>query len=328
MSGPHLGEWEVSSLHGDPRSGRTFAGTCSHVYGTTIRVSDDDAKTWRQIEKGPAYSKESGFALNRIWQIVPGHSSQPGTLYAGVDEAGLFVSRDNGESWNEVSSLSRHPTRPYWMPGNGGLCLHTILVDPNDGRRIWVGISAVGVFRSDDGGESWKMCNNDLPVLFTGSREEEVCRCVHKMVLDPQTPGTLYMQYHGGVFRSTDAGDSWQSIESGLPGNFGFPMCITRRGELFVAPLVGDCHRVFKDGKICLYRSRDGGESWQPQTRGFPPPPQFVGVLRDAMAADQCDPPGVYFGTTMGEVFCSIDAGDSWTQLPGQFPRINCVRLV
>jgi hypothetical protein len=222
--------------------------------------------------------------------------------------------------------LTRHPTREEWAPGNGGLCLHTILIDPSNARRMWIGISAVGVFRSDDGGEKWKVCNNGLPGVVTGVRTTEVGRCVHKLVQDPRYPDTLYCQFHGGVFKSTDAADSWQPIENGLPSNFGFPMVVTAAGDLFVIPLESDMQRHMKDGSLRVYRSRDGGASWTEAGRGLPDQPHYVGVLRDAMAVDALEPAGIYFGTSMGEVFYSPDSGDSWSRLPGQFPRITSIK--
>jgi photosystem II stability/assembly factor-like uncharacterized protein len=336
MTGPHLDGWEIYSLCGIGGNGqneqaangtreRVFAGTSHFVYGTTIRVSDDLGANWTQVEASPRYSEESGFKLNRIWQIVPGHPSQPDTLYAGVDEAGLFASNDGGSTWEEVTGLTQHPTRSEWWPGGGGLCMHTILVDPTDANRMWVAASAVGVFRTDDGGKSWQVRNMGLPGVATGVRTNEVGRCVHKIVLDPKDPNTLYMQFHGGVFKSTDAADSWQPIESGLPGNFGFPMAITANGDLFLIPLDSDEKRHVKDGQLRVYRSRNGGAQWEPTDRGLPEQ-QYVGVLRDSLAVDTLEPAGVYFGTTMGEIFYSADAGESWSRLPGQFPRITSIK--
>jgi photosystem II stability/assembly factor-like uncharacterized protein len=329
MTGPHLDGWEIYSLYGASANGageRVFAGTSHFVYGTTIRVSEDLGENWTQVEASPRYSEESGFKMNRIWQIVPGHPSEKDTLYAGVDQAGLFTSRDGGLTWEEVTGLSQHPTRPDWSPGNGGLCLHTILSDPTNPQRKWIGISAVGVFRTDDGGKTWKVRNNGLPEVPTGMPNPEIGRCVHKIVLDPKDPNTLYMQFHGGVFKSTDGADSWHAIESGLPGNFGFPMGITTGGDLFIIPLESDMQRHVKDGKLRVYRSQDGGESWSPTGQGLPEQPHYVGVLRDAMAVDSLNPAGIYFGTSMGEVFYSPDGGESWDRLPGQFPRITSVK--
>jgi photosystem II stability/assembly factor-like uncharacterized protein len=332
VTGPHLPGWQVYSLLGDNRhQQRIFAGTSSEVYGPTIRFSDDFGETWTQVAGSPQFSKESGFKLRHIWQIVPGHASQPDMLFAGVDDAALFVSRDRGESWAEVASLTAHPSRPAWFAGNGGLALHTILVDPGNPKRVWIAISAVAAFRTDDGGQSWKICTNGIPDVVTGDEfppmkaYPEIGRCVHKMALDPDDSNTLYMQHHGGVLKSTDAGDSWFKIEKGLPGNFGFPLGISARGDLFVVPEDEDT-RCVPDGRLCLYRSRNRGASWERIERGLPGQSEYVGVLRDSLAVDAFDPAGVYFGTTMGELYCSRDDGSSWKQLPGQYPRITTVK--
>ena len=332
LTGPHMPGWEVFSLLAARANGaaspRLVAGTSSFVYGPTVRVSDDLGQTWRQIEKSPSYAAGAPGQLKQIWQIVTGHPSQPGTLYAGVADAGLFVSRDGGENWSEVDSLTKHPTRPNWFPGGGGLCLHTIVVDPHNRRRMWLGISAVGVFRTTDGGESWHLCNNGLRRIATGDAPDSpVAYCVHKIVHDPHPDrrDTLYMQFHGGVYRSDDGADTWHAIESGLPSNFGFPMAVTKTGDLFVAPLHSDEQRVAKDGRLRIYRSRDRGESWQEMKAGLPDE-HYVGILRDAMCVDALEPAGVYFGTSMGEVFASADGGESWQRLPGQLPRITTVK--
>jgi photosystem II stability/assembly factor-like uncharacterized protein len=327
MTGPYMAGWEVYSLLGDSRHGnRIFAGTSSYVYGPAIRVSEDFGESWTQVAGSPAYSEASGFKLKRIWQIVPGHPSEPDTLYAGVEEAGLFVSRDRGETWTELSALTSHPTRPGWFPGNGGLCLHTILVDPHNAKRLWVGISAVGAFRTDDGGETWKVCNEGVPRIPVGENYPEIGRCVHKMVLDPDAPNTLYMQYHGAVLKSTNGADSWEPIEKGLPSNFGFPLAVTKRGDLFLVPQRDDESRFLPEGRLRVFRSRDRGDTWQLAGDGLPEQPEFGGVLRDAMAADPLEPAGIYFGTTVGEVFYSRDCGDQWAQLPGRLPRITTVK--
>jgi len=327
MTGPHLEGWEVASVLGDSRNGnRIFAGTNHYVYGTTIRLSEDFGETWTELEQGPSYSEESGHKLNRIWQITPGHPSEPSTYFAGVDEAGLFASRDSGQTWSEVTGLTAHHTRPNWFPGNGGLCLHTILVDPDNAQRMWIAISAVGVFRTEDGGKTWVTRNKGLPAVPTGGPESEINRCVHKMVLDPNDSDTLYQQFHGGVLKSTDGGDTWTPIETGLPGNFGFPMVMTPTGDLFIIPLAAEAMRAVKDGRLEVYRSQDRGATWAPVGTGLPESPHYVGVLRDAMTTDGLDPAGLYFGTTMGEVFYSPDAGETWNQLPGNFPRILMVK--
>lgn len=338
LSGPHLGGWEVYSLMGDSQhSHKIFAGTSHAAYGPSIRLSEDFGETWTQVEEGPRYCTESGFALNRIWQIVPGHESQPDTMFAGAEEAGLFVSRDRGTTWNELDGLTKHPTRPGWFPGAGGLCLHTILIDPGDPRRMWVAMSAVGVFRTDDGGETWKPCNNGLARVPTGQPYPEVGYCIHKMVQDPHDPNILYMQEHGGVYKSIDGAESWFPIEDGLPGGgqshspdyqgpFGFPICISPKGDLFLIPLESSEQRTMRGGKLLVYRMHNGSERWEPIGDVLPEEQRHVNVLRDAMAVDSLESSGTYFGTTSGEVYCSLDRGEKWDRLPGQFSRILAVK--
>jgi hypothetical protein len=287
LTGPHLGGWEIFSLCGDSRNGRILAGTGHFMHGPTIRTSRDLGATWEAVERDPRYPEGSKFELKHIWQIVPGHASQPGTWYAGVDDAGLFVSRDDGRTWTELNGLTSHPTRPRWTPGFGGLCLHSVLVDPTNARRLWVGISSVGVFRSEDGGETWTLRNDGLhnvaPEFVT---DPDMGRCVHKMVVDPERAGVLYLQFHGGVFKSENAGDSWTRISAGLPHDFGFPMAVTQQRDLFVVPLLSDENRVVPDGALKVWRSKDQGRTWRALTAGLPQKDHFVGVLRDAMTSD------------------------------------------
>jgi hypothetical protein len=332
LSGPFLSGWEVYSVLGDSRHGhRIFAGTSHAAYGATIRISDDMGESWTQIENGPSYSKESGFSLNRIWQLVQGGVSEPDTLFAGVEEAGIFISRDRGSSWRELDGLTKHPSRPGWFGGAGGMCLHTIIIDPQNPRRMWVAISAVGVFRSEDGGESWTPRNQGLARVPTGQPYEEVGYCIHKMVIDPDQPDTLYMQEHGGVFKSNDGGDNWISIEDGLTlkeGDypFGFPICLSPTGDLFLIPLESSEQRSMRGGKLLVFGMLKGEQRWEPIGDVVPDEQKHVSVLRDAMCVDSMDPYGLFFGTTSGEVFCSLDRGKSWERLPGQFSRILSVK--
>lgn len=332
LKGPFLSGWEVYSVLGDSRHGnRIYAGTSHAAYGATIRVSEDFGESWTQIEQGPSYAKDTGFSLNRIWQLVPGHPSEPDTLFAGVEEAGIFVSRDRGTTWRELDGLTKHPTRPGWFPGAGGMCLHTILIDPRDSRRMWVAMSAVGVFRTEDGGSTWTPRNQGLARVPTGQPQEEVGFCVHKMVLDPYNPDTLYMQEHGGVFKSTDGGDNWFAIEEGvtLRGNdapFGFPIVAAPNGDLFLLPLESSEQRAVTEGKLRVYGMLKGENRWSSTGGAVTEEPRHVSVLRDAMAADAMDPYGLYFGTTSGEVFCSLDRGRTWDRLPGQLSRILSVK--
>lgn len=331
LTGPFLSGWEVYSILGDSRHGhRIFAGTSHAAYGPTIRVSDNFGETWTQIADGPRYSAESGFSLNRIWQIVQGPPSEPDSVYAGVEEAGLFVSRDRGATWRELDGLTKHPTRHGWSPGAGGMCLHTILFDPRNPRRIWVAMSAVGVFRSDDGGVTWKTCNEGLARVPTGQPYPEIGYCIHKMAVDPADPDTLYMQEHGGVFKSTDGGDHWFPIEEGLTlrgdAPFGFPIAVSPTGDLFLIPLESSEKRTMRGGKLLVYSMPKGSDRWEPIGDVVPEEQRHVNVLRDAMSVDLLDPYGLYFGTTSGEVFCSIDRGRSWNRLPGQLSRILSVK--
>jgi len=354
MTGPHLPGWEVYSVLGVTKNGgetarhRLFAGTHHRSGGATIQVSDDFGQSWTPVEEGPRFAPAGEFdwdrqawiprqpgpqrewSLNRIWQLAPGSTEEPETFYAGTEEAALFVSRDGGSVWSEVSGLTRHPTRPDWGPGAGGMGLHTILVHPANPRRIWVAMSAVGVFRTDDGGETWKVCNQGLARVPTGSPVPEIGYCAHKVALDPHDPEILYMQDHGGVNKSTDGGDSWFPIESGLGTDgderFGFPIAISAGGDLYLAPLKSSEHRVMRDGRLVIYRSDNRGKRWEPVRGDFLPATQYVNVLRDGLAVDRLEPYGVYFGTSSGELFFSLDRGDTWQNLPGRFPRITSVK--
>lgn len=327
LTGPHLGGWEVFSLCGDSRGGRILAGTEDPRNGPTIRVSSDFGANWAAVKSAPKFTKGAKGELKHIWQIVPGHPSEPGTWYAGVDDAALFVSRDDGETWKELTGLTKHPTRPHWVPGFGGLCLHSIVVDPENPRRLWVGISAVGVFRSDDAGETWTLCNEGLPnVAPDFIKAPGMGRCVHKMIGDPSRPGVLYVQFHGGVYKTENAADSWTRISAGLPHDFGFPLAVTER-DLFVVPLLADNNRVVPDGALKVWRSHDRGRVWRALTKGLPQKEHFVGVLRDAMTSDPLTPSGIYLGTTGGEIFYSKNDGDSWEKLPAQFPRITTLKV-
>ena len=327
LTGPHLGGWEVFSVCGDSRHDRILVGTGHYSTGPTIRISPDLGQTWQGVKLDPKFPKNAKAELKHIWQIVPGHPSEPGTWYAGVDDAALFVSRDDGGTWRELTGLTKHPTRPRWTPGFGGLCLHSIVVDAANPRRLWVGISAVGVFRSDDAGETWQLRNEGLHnVAPEFIKDDDLGRCVHKMVADPVTPGVLHLQFHGGVFTSANGGDSWQRISRGLPNDFGFPMAATPR-DLFVVPLIADDNRVVPNGALKVWRSRDRGRTWRALTKGLPQKEHYVGVLRDAMTSDPFTPAGLYLGTTGGEIFHSKDDGDTWQKLPASFPRITTLKV-
>jgi photosystem II stability/assembly factor-like uncharacterized protein len=332
IEGPILKGWEVQDLTLDTRRGRPelFAAVGHFVYGATVQHSLDFGRSWTQIEYGPEYPDGAGSQLKRIWCIEPGHPSEPEVLWAGVDEAGLFVSEDGGESWREVPALRQHSTREGWMPGLGGLCCHTVCIDPGDPRRMWLGISAVGVFRTTDRGESWQVANEGLPIVSPAKDFRDIGSCIHRIVVSPDEPGVLYQQNHRGVFRSRDGADSWQRIEAGLPATFGFPIVLDPRRSrtLYVLPQESDEYRFFPDGQLAVYRSQDGGDSWHALTHGFPAGPAYTGVLRNAMAVDGREACGIYFGTTGGQLFYSRDGGEAWHTMPCLLPRITSVTAV
>lgn len=327
IEGPIMKGWKVLDVMLDRRGAPTlYAAAGSWVYGATVQISRDWGKTWTQVEHGPVYGKDSGRKLNNIWTIVPGHASQPDVLYAGVDEAGLFVSRDRGLHWEELTGVGQHPTRPEWVPGAGGLCCHSVCVDAKNPDRVWVGISAVGVLRTDDGGANWAVKNDGLTIIIEAKDNKHIGSCVHRLVADPTDPKRLYQQNHKGVFRSVDAGDTWQRIENGLEGWFGFPMVMHPHDPktLFIVPEETDEFRMPKDGRLTVFRSRDCGDSWEPLRDGLPEH-FYSGVMRQALAMDGTEAGGVYFGASGGQIFASDDNGDHWRQLPFTLPRILSV---
>lgn len=332
VRGPLLKGWEVSDvvLDGRPEDGpRLFAAVGHFVYGPTVHRSDDFGETWEQVEGTPSFPDGADRELERVWCIVPGQADEPDVLYAGVAEAGLFVSRDGGEHWAEVLGLAEHETRPDWIPGAGGLCCHSICLDPTDRDRMWVGISAVGVFRTDDGGETWQPKNRGVAVVDPDLAEGAVGTCVHGLVLDPTDPDRLFQQNHRGAFRSTDGADTWEPMGDGLPSTFGFPIALHPRDTdtLYTVPLESDEHRMAVDGQPAVYRTTDGGEAWTGHTEGLPGN-SWVTVLRQALTTDDAEPVGVYAGTTGGRLFHSRDEGETWDTIDCHLPRIHSVRAV
>ncbi len=332
VEGPLLGGWGIRDLSLDTRGARPvmWAAVGHEVYGPSVQRSTDLGKTWDQIEHGPKYGADAPGKLESVWTIVPGRAEEAGVLYAGVAEAGLFVSRDGGDHWNELKGLSGHPTRSAWTPGFGGLCCHTIVLDPENSKRMWVAISAAGVFRSDDGGETWSDRNEGLQNLLEAQVEEDAGFCVHRMVVDPKNPDRLFQQFHFGVYKSENAGDSWERIENGLPrgneGCFGFPIVMHPRdpNTLFVIPQISGEYRYAHDGDLAVFKTTDAGANWSTRTDGLPGG-AFQGALRQAMSVDPLNPCGVYFGTTGGLLYASRDEGETWMELPGRYPRVQSV---
>ncbi|MFO0981950.1 MAG: exo-alpha-sialidase [Planctomycetota bacterium] len=322
IEGPLFKGWKVTAV-AQGVAGDHLLATASDVYGPALHRSVDGLRTWQQVEAPPRYADGSARKLTQIWRFARSRQR----LIAGVDEAALFTSDDAGDTWQLVEALAQHPTRDSWFPGNGGLCAHAILTDQEHPERWWCGISAVGVFRTDDGGRSWQPKNVGVPVIIEDKVHKDIGYCVHALVQDPGDPRTIYRQDHKGMFRTRDGGDHWERIERGLPSGFGFPLAMHANSRtLFAVPLESDEYRIPVDGKFRVYASRDGGDSWQASRAGLPDH-AFMGVLRSAMDVDQLDPGGVYVGSTAGSMHCSIDGGDTWSALPGMLPRVLTVAV-
>ena len=328
LEAPLLPGWDIYHFTHDWRDGTLLVGASNPVHGPLVARSRDWGRNWDQDVEGLAYGDGDG-RLDRVWHLRAGPDDQPGRLYAGVAEAGLFRSDDGGRRWESVGGLRRHPSREKWMPGGGGLCLHTILFDPRDSRTIYVAISAAGVYRSDDGGDSWTPCNRGVRAEFLPEQNPEVGQCVHKLVLDPENPDRLFQQNHCGVYRSDDRGDHWTEVSDGLPSTFGFPVGAhpRRGGTFFTVPLEADTRRFCPDGRLAVWRTGDAGDHWERFDRGLPGPNAWLVVLREAMAVDDADPCGVYFGTRTGALFGSSDEAESWHPIALHLPPIQSVEV-
>jgi BNR/Asp-box repeat len=330
IDGPHFpGESVYAMLH-DRRGGRhrTFAGSVSNHWGPTLRMSDDHGQTWSEPEpRGIRFPEGSCRTLKQIWQIVPARRD-PDVLYCGVEPAALFESRDAGESWSPVEGLLNHEHQPKWQPGGGGLCLHTILPDPNGDQRMLIAISSGGAYRTDDGGRTWRARNVGVRAEFLPDKYPEFGQCVHKVVHHPTRPERLFLQNHWGLYRSDDWGDSWHDIANGVPSDFGFAMQMHPHDAdtVYIVPLESDQFRCTPDAKLRVYRTSNAGKSWQPLARGLPQSNAYETILRDAMTADSFQPAGIYFGTRSGKLFGSGDNGDSWTEIADGLPPVVCVK--
>jgi photosystem II stability/assembly factor-like uncharacterized protein len=333
VGGPYFPGHSVYAMAYDRRRGRhrLWASASSPHWGAVLHSSDDFGATWTNPETANVrFPEDTGASLKQIWQIVTGRLEEPDTLYCGVEPAALFQSSDNGATWSLVRGLYDHPHRPRWEPGGGGLCLHTILPHPDDPRRLHVAISTGGVYRTDDGGRSWRTAHQGVRAEFLPNKYPEFGQCVHKVVMHPARPDRLFLQNHWGLYRSDDAGGSWQDIARGVPSDFGFAMAMDRHDPetVYILPLESDEFRCTPEGKLRVYRTKNGGRSWEPLTRGLPQQGALETVLRDAMDTDPLVPAGVYFGTRSGRMYGSRDGGGSWSQVIAGLPPVVCVKAV
>jgi hypothetical protein len=340
VDGPHFAGWEVFHLKGSPADpSRIWASQSSSWFGQVIQRSDDGGESWRPVGNEFVYDGIPGthqwydgtphpWEFARVWHLEPSRTD-PDALYAGVEDAALFHSNDGGLSWHELSGLRGHGSGPHWQPGAGGMCLHTILVDPRDPSRLYAAISSAGAFRSDDAGKTWRPINRGLVSEQIPDPTAEVGHCVHRIAQHPARPDVLFMQKHWDVMRSDDGGESWYEISGNLPSDFGFPIDVHAHepDTVYVVPIKSDSEHYVAEGKLRVYRSRTGGHEWEALTNGLPQQNCYVNVLRDAMAVDSLDPCGVYFGTSGGQVYVSPDAGDHWTAIVRDLPPVLSVEV-
>jgi photosystem II stability/assembly factor-like uncharacterized protein len=340
ISGPHFGGWEIYHLKASPVDpSRLYVSQSTGWHGQLIQRSNDGGKTWEPAGNKFTYDGVPGthqwydgtphpWEFKRVWHIEPS-LTDPDTIYAGVEDAALFRSTDGAQTWQELSGLRCHGTGSCWQPGAGGLCLHTILLDPSDPNRIFIAISAAGAFRTDDGGQTWLPINKGLRSTYIPDPDAEVGHCVHHIAMNPSRPGVLFMQKHWDVMRSDNAGDLWTEVSGNLPTDFGFAIDIHAHepDTVYVVPIKSDSEHYPLEGKLRVYRSRTGGNEWEPLTKGLPQSNCFVNVLRDAMAVDSLDSCGIYFGTSGGQVYASPDAGDSWAPIVRDLPSVLSVEV-
>ena len=340
VDGPLFAGWEIYHVKGSPADpNRLYASQSTSWFGQVVQRSDDGGRSWNPVGNKFRYAGVPGthqwydgtphpWEFARVWHLEPS-LRDPDTVYAGVEDAALFRSTDGGSTWEEVPGLRQHGSGPAWQPGAGGMCLHTILLDPENPDRMLVAISAAGVFRSDDGGATWAAANRGLRSEGIPDPDAEVGHCVHRLAMHPSRPAVLYMQKHWDVMRSDDRGDTWYEVSGNLPTDFGFAIDVHAHEPetVYVVPIKSDAEHYPLDGKLRVYRSRSGGLDWEPLTRGLPQSNCYVNVLRDAMSVDHADPCGVYFGTTGGQVYASADAGDSWEPIVRDLPSVLSVEV-
>ena len=340
VDGPHFGGWELYHLNGSPADpNRIYASQSTGWFGQLIQRSDDGGQTWNPVNNEFRYDGVPGthqwydgtphpWEFARVWHLEPS-LTDPDTVYAGVEDAALFVSQDGGGSWQELSGLREHGSGPHWQPGAGGMCLHTIVLDPSRPERMHVAISAAGVFRTDDGGQTWTPKNHGLQSEGIPDADAEVGHCVHRLARHPSRPDTLFMQKHWDVMRSDDGGDNWVEVSGNLPTDFGFAIDVHAHEPetIYVVPIKSDSEHFPPDGQLRVYRSRTGGNEWEPLTKGLPQEHCYLNVLRDAMAVDDLDDCGIYFGTSGGQVYASADGGDSWDAIVRDLPAVLSVEV-
>ena len=338
VAGPHFAGWEIYHVAGSPAEpDRMWASQSRGWFGQLVQRSDDGGRTWEAVGNDFQYEGVAGthqwydgtphpWEFARVWHFEPSPADAD-VVYAGVEDAALFRSADGGLTWAELAGLRGHGSGPDWQPGAGGMCLHTIVLDPRDEDRMFVAISAAGVFRTADGGTTWEPANRGLHSAQIPDPDAEVGHCVHRIALHPDRPDVLYMQKHWDVMRSTDGGDSWQEVSGNLPSDFGFPIAVHAHEPetVYVVPITSDGEHYPPDGRLRVYRSRTGGDEWEPLTEGLPQENCYVNVLRDAMAVDGLDPCGLYVGTTGGQVYASADAGDTWAPIVRDLPAVLSV---
>ncbi|MBI1729783.1 exo-alpha-sialidase [Candidatus Acetothermia bacterium] len=335
LAGPdHIGS-EIYHMAYDPRDGGRLLAAVNHaVWGPHIQVSRDLGKSWVKLKEQPRFPEGGKEAIKHLWHIKPGRESEPGVWYVGAEPASLFKTENYGESWSEVKSLSSHPTRDRWQPGFGGLCLHSIVLHPADKNKMWIGISAVGVFGTSDGGKSWKTMNKGVRADFQPEKLPEFGQCVHKLLMHPQSPETLFQQNHCGVYRSDSGGAEWKDISAGLPSRFGFVLGLHSQEPktLYVVPEdkalgedVGGGRRYVTDAQFRVYRSRSAGKDWEVLSEGLPQKNAYMHLLREGMATDTLKPCGIYMGTKTGQVYYSRNDGDQWELLQEYLPPVLSV---
>lgn len=331
MGGPYFPGSAVYAMAYDSRAGRRriWAGPQSMHFGALLRSSDDFGKTWTNPEEANVkFPEKTDASLKNIWQITPGRESESDTLYCGVEPAALFVSKDAGKSWSLSESLWNHPQRPSWQPGGGGLCMHTILLDPQNSKRIRIAVSTAGMYVTDDNGATWRPSNKGVRAEFLPDKFPEFGQCVHKVAQSKTDPDRLYLQNHWGLYRSDDRGETWKDVANGVPSDFGFPIAIHPEDPdtAWIVPLEADMFRCTPEGKLRVYKTTNAGKKWKPMTKGLPQKNAYETVIRDAMGVDVLDPAGVYIGTRSGKLFASRDEGKSWKEVMDGLPPVVSIK--